>query len=279
MTAYDHAILFVINNIFMASWEKDGSGFWPTWHENKLFTELLAILIVYSTVWVGAQIQKTIREYSNVGYSELSAPTISVSASGKASVVPDIATTDVTVMKTATTAVDAQNAASSTMTTVLAAVKALGIADADLQTSSFSTSEVYDYDVSPAKVTGYQSSQTLTVKIRNTDLIASVLDAGPKNGATSVSSIRYEVDDETAAIAEARDEAIARAKVQAMSIATSVGGRLGRVVSYNESQGGSPMPYYGMFSESLKAADSIAPSIEVGTQEIEVTVSITYALK
>lgn len=262
----------------MASWEKDGSSFWPTWHENKLFTVLLAILMVYGIVWVGAGIKKTLREYSHVGFSDLSAPTISVSASGKASVVPDIATTDVTVTKTGATAVDAQNTASATMTTVLAAIKALGIADADIQTSSFNTSEVYDYDVSPAVITGYQSSQTLTVKIRDTDLIANVLDAGPKNGATSVSSIRYEVDDETATIAEARDEAIAKAKAQAKSIAASMGGRLGRVVSYNESQGGSVMPYYGMMESASKAADSIAPPVEVGSEEIEMTVSITYAL-
>lgn len=262
----------------MASWEKDGSSFWPSWHENKLFTVLLAILMVYGIVWAGAGIKKTMREYSHVGYSDLSAPTISVSASGKASAVPDIATTDVTVTKTGTTATEAQNAASTAMTTVLGAIKALGIADADVQTSSFDTSAVYDYDVSPAVVTGYQSTQTLTVKIRNTDLISNVLDAGPKNGATSVSSIRYEVDDETATIAEARDEAIAKAKVQAASIAKSMGGRLGRVVSYTESQGGSPMPYYGILSSGMKAADSVAPSVEVGSQEIEMTVSITYAL-
>ena len=262
----------------MASWEKESSSFWPTWHENKLFTVLLAILIVYSIVWVGAQMKKTMREYSHVGYSDLAAPTISVSASGTASVVPDIATTDVTVTKTGSTAAEAQSAASATMTTVLAAIKALGIADADIQTSSFNTSEVYDYDVSPAKITGYQSSQTLTVKIRNTDLISSVLDAGPKNGATSISSIRYEVDDETATINEARDEAIAKAKAQAKSIAASVGGRLGRGVSYNESQGGSVVSYYGMMADGLKAAESIAPPVEVGSQDIEMTVSITYAL-
>ncbi len=261
----------------MASWEKNSSSFWPTWGENKLFTVLLAILMVYSIVWVGAQMKKTMREYSHVGYSDLTAPTISVSASGKASVVPDIATTDVTVMKNAATAADAQSAASATMTTVLAAIKTLGVPDADIQISSFSTSEVYDYDVSPAIVTGYQSSQTLTVKVRDTNLISSVLDAGPKNGATSVSSIRYEVDDETATINEARNEAIVKAKEQAKSIAASMGGRLGRVVSYNESRGGSVVSYYGI-AEAVKVSDSIAPPVEVGSQEIEMTVSITYAL-
>ncbi len=261
----------------MASWEKNGSSFWPAWGDNKLFTVLLAILIAYTTVFVGAQIKKTMHEESHIGVSDVSAPTISVSATGKANAVPDLATTDITVMKTGTTAEAAQSAASKAMDVVLEAVKIIGIPEADLQTSSFSTSEVFDYDQSPAVVTGYQSSQTLTVKIRNTDLTSSVLDAGPKNGATSVSGIRYEVSDDAVVLAEARDEAIAKAEKQAREIAKSLHSRLGRVVSYNESTGGNYPMYLGM-ADSAKAAGSVAPTVEVGTQETQLTVSITYAI-
>lgn len=261
----------------MASWEKNSSNFWPAWGDNKLFTVLLAILIVYSTVWVGAQIKKTMREAVHVGVSDVSAPTISVSATGKANAIPDVATTDIAVTKTSATAVEAQNAASVAMSAVLGAVKTLGIPDADLQTSSFNTSQVFDYDQSPPVATGYQSTQTLTVKVRNADLVSSVLDAGPKNGATSVSGIRYEVGDDAAVLAEARNQAIGKAETQARDIAKSLHAKLGRVVSYNESTGGNYPIYYGM-ADTAKAVGSVMPPVEVGTQESQLTVSITYAI-
>jgi uncharacterized protein len=241
-----------------------------------MFTVLLGILMVYGIVWMGVNIKTAIKESHTVGFSELAAPTISVSATGKASVAPDIATVDVTVERTASTAAAAQSDASGAMTTVINAMKDLDIASADLKTSSFSTSEVYDYDVSPAAVTGYRSSQTLTVKIRNTEMIEEVIDAGPVNGATSVSSLRYEVDDETEVQQDARVEAMADAKEQAKQIAEAMGARLGRVVSYSESSGGNYPMYYGI----AEAADSLSAksTIEVGTEDVEITVYVTYSL-
>ncbi len=261
----------------MASWEKNSCGIWPTWSENKLFTVLLAIFLVYSTVWVGAQIKKTMHESSRVGYSDLSAPTIVVSATGKASAVPDIATVDMTVSKTETSSAKAQNEASASMKSLQDAMIALGIPEADLKTSSFSLTQVYDYDVSPAVVTGYSSSESLTVKIRNTDLISSVLDAGPKNGATTVSDLRYDIDDMSVVNQAARVDAMAKVQDDAANIAKAMGGRVGRVVSYSENTVGSVPMYYGMMDSATKAADTIAPPVQTGTQDVELTVYVTYS--
>ncbi|MFA6017905.1 MAG: SIMPL domain-containing protein [Patescibacteria group bacterium] len=263
----------------MASWEKNSTSIWPTWQENKLFTVLLGILMVYGIIWMGITIKTAMQESRTVGFTELSAPTISVSATGKASAVPDIATVDITVTKTADLTVDAQNNASIAMTAVIEAVKALGVPEADMKTSSFTTSETYDYDQTPPVVAGYESSQTLTVKIRNTDLISSVLDAGPVNGATSVSSLRYEIDDETAVQQEARVEAMAKAKKQAKEIASAMGARLGRAVSYSESVGGSYPMFYGIAESSLKSDASTSAPVETGTQDVELTVFVTYSLR
>lgn len=272
-----HAIISVINHLSMATWEKNSTSIWPSWQENKMFAVLLGILMVYGIVWMGVNIKTAMKESRTVGFSELAAPTISVSATGKASVVPDIATVDLTVENTASTTEDAQNDASAAMTSIINAMKALGIADADLKTSSFSTSEVYDYDVSPAKITGYRSSQTLTVKIRDTEMIEEVLDAGPVNGATSVSSLRYEVDDETAVQQDARVEAMADAKAQAVQIAEAMGARLGRVVSYSESAAGNYPMYYNA-AEAMMDSAATKAAVEVGTEDVELTVYVTYSL-
>lgn len=261
----------------MASWEKNSTSIWPSWQENKMFTVLLGIMMVYGIVWMGVNIKSALKQSQTVGFSELAAPTISVSATSKASAVPDIATVDVTVERTATTAREAQADASASMTAVINAMKDLNIERADLQTSSFSTSPVYDYDVSPAVLSGYRSSQELTVKIRNTDLVDEVIDAGPANGATSVSSLRYEVDDDTVAQQEARVEAMAEAKVQAQQIARAMGARLGRVVSYSESTGGSSPKYYGVADMAMDDLEA-RTTIEVGTEDVELTVYVTYSV-
>ncbi len=242
-----------------------------------MFTVLLGIMMVYGIVWMGANIKTAIKESHSVGFSELAAPTISVSATGKSSVVPDIATVDLTVENTASSAVTAQNDASAAMAAVIHAMKNLDIESTDLKTSSFSTSEVYDYDVSPAVITGYRSSQTLTVKIRNTEIIEAVLDAGPANGATTVSSLRYEVDDETIVQQEARVEAMADAKQQAKQIAEAMGVRLGRVVSYSENVGGGYPMYYGLAGSMMDSAET-KTTVEVGTEDVELTVYVTYSL-
>ena len=244
-----------------------------------MFTVLLGILMVYGIIWMGITIKTAMQESRTVGFTELSAPTISVSATGKASAVPDIATIDITVTKTAAATIDAQDNASIAMTAVIDAVKKLGILEEDMKTSSFTTSETYDYDQTPPAVTGFESSQTLTVKIRNTDLISSVLDVGPANGATSVSSLRYEIDDETAVQQEARIEAMTNAKKQAKEIASAMGARLGRAVSYSESTGGSYPMFYGMAESALKSDIAVAAPVETGTQDIELTVFVTYSLR
>lgn len=272
-------MITVINHHHMASWENNRAGFWPTWQEHKVFFVLLTILLVALIAFTCMSAKKVYREAWNVGFSDQIAPTISVSATGSADIAPDIASVDVTVTKDGATAVAAQNAASEIMNGVIADIQALGVAEKDLRTSSFSTSEVYDYDVSPAVVTGYQSTQTLTVKIRTIDSTASIVQSAVEGGATSVSDIRYVVDDESATLAVAREEAVAQAKREAVAIAKSLSARLGKVVSYSESRGGQSPIYYGM-GESLKAADTAAmPTVEVGENTIQMTVYLTFSLR
>jgi uncharacterized protein YggE len=261
----------------MASWDKNSTSIWPSWQENKMFTVLLGILMTYGIVWMGVNIKSSMKELQTIGFSELAAPTISVTATGTSSVVPDIATVDLTVERSASTAAEAQADASEAMAAVIDAMKNLGIESADLQTAAFSTSEVYDYDVSPAVMTGYRSSQTLSVNIRDTERIEQVLDAGPAHGATTVSSLRYEIDDETLVQQEARIEAMADAAEQAKQIARAMGARLGRVVSYSESSGGNYPVYYGMAEAAMDAAGR-KTTVEVGEEDVSLTVYVTYSL-
>ena len=71
--------------------------------------------------------------------------TIAVTGSGKVTVVPDMATISLGVLIQRNTAKAAREAAAESMTKVVAAIKALGIDDKDIASSSISLQPVYDY--------------------------------------------------------------------------------------------------------------------------------------
>src|SRR3989344_4025160 len=87
----------------------------------------------------------------------------------------------------------------------------------------------------------------------------------------------FVIDDQTLVQDQARNEAIAKAKTKAVSIAKAGGFRLGRLLSIEE---GSTPIYYGY--ETMKAAGAggeAAPTIEAGSQEVTVTMTLRYEIQ
>lgn len=255
------------------------SSFWPQWSEQPIFTVLLTLLLAAGVVWLGAEAYRALQESSRVGYGEQMAPSISVSAEASAVAKNDIATVDIGVTKTASAASDAQTEAIDAMNALTVAMKDLGIVADDLQTSSYNVYPQYDYERSPAVIVGYEASQTLTVKIRESELVNTVLSKAGELGATNIGSLRFEADDDTAALNAARTEAIAKARAQAEATAEAMGATLGDIVSYSESVGGSEYPYYRSYLEvSDRAVGAAVPDIQMGQSEVQIYVYLNYAI-
>ena len=126
--------------------------------------------------------------------------TISVTGSGKVTVVPDMATISLGVVTEKSTAKAARDAAAAAMTKVVAAIKKLGIDDKDIQTSSVSLGPVYDYPQNATpKIRGYQLQNIVTVTVRKLDVMSDVLDDAVTAGASSVNGISFDVADRAAA--------------------------------------------------------------------------------
>lgn len=256
------------------------SSFWPQWDDQPVFTVLLALFLVTGVFWAGSEAYRSLQEATRVGYGEQAAPSISVNAEGKAVVKNDIATVDVGVTKSAADASEAQNLATEAMNLLTAAMKELGVAEDDLQTSSYYVYPQYDYEESPPTIVGYEASQTLTVKVRESDVVSAVLGKAAELGATNIGSLRFEADDDSAAEEEARKEAIAEARAQAEATAEAMGATLGDVISYSESRG--DMGGYYAYAESSArdlSVDSMAPDVQMGQSEVQLYVYITYGLK
>jgi uncharacterized protein len=177
----------------------------------------------------------------------------------------------------ASTAAAAQSAASAAMTRIIAAVKKAGVAETDMTSQWVSLQPQYAYSSNggtPPRVTGYQANQNLSVTVRKIETTGPVIDAAVGAGATQVNGISFSVSDPTAATAQARSAAMADAKKRAGALAQAAGVSLGGVIAINEVSAPAPVPYM--------AGDLAAPTagtpIQVGTTDLEVDVTATFAI-
>ncbi len=231
----------------------------------------------------------TANAVNDFGRPENGTNAITVTGEGKASVVPDIAQLSFTVQENASTVAAAQDAATKRTNDALAAIKMLGIADKDVKTTGY---QVYpQYEQKPCSpggscggnptISSYQVSQSIELKVRDTDKAGTVLQKLGTLGVQNISGPNFMVDDDNKAQEDARAEAIKDARTKAEVLAKQLGVRLGKVVSFSES-GGYPMPYYakgGVAMDSAVRNQAVAPTLPVGENDTNVTVSITYEIR
>lgn len=203
--------------------------------------------------------------------------TISVVGTGTVTVVPDVADLRIGVQVTKPTVKEARDAAASAMTKVVAALRAAGIADRDIQTAILSLQPVYDYGPNggQAKLTGYQLTNTVAATVRDLARVSDAVDGAMAAGATTMDGITFRLDDQTAAEGQARTAAMAQAKAKAQALASAAGVSIVGVASISE--GSSPvMPI--AYAGAAKAAADVATPVQVGTSQIELTVSVVYLI-
>lgn len=157
-------------------------------------------------------------------------PQITISARGEVRVVPDLATVMVGVQTRSLTAGEATAENSRKQRAVIDAIRAKGVAAAQIVTSSFSVQPETQYDPqrqAPPKTTGYLVSNVVTVELRRVDLVGSVLDAALGAGANQVHALSYSVASPDSAKRAALGQAVGRARGDAEAAAAAAGGSLG----------------------------------------------------
>lgn len=233
----------------------------------------------------------SLKQYHYIGSGVSASNTITVSGDGEVFAVPDTATFSVTVQEEAKEVKAAQDVATKKGNDIKAYLKSQGIDEKDIQTTDYSVYPQYDYTGTvcsggycpPGKqvLRGFQVSETLTVKVRDTQKAGDLLAGVGSKGASSVSGLNFTIDDQDALDAEARDKAIAKAKEKAEALADALGVSIVRVVGFSESESYPPMPYaYGMGGASDAVMSKVAaPEIAVGQNKITSNVTITYEIR
>lgn len=257
--------------------QSNGKSFWPKWEDDKLFTVILAILGVYLIVLSGSMIRKNIKEGNRVGLDPIAAPTITVDGQGKVTAAPNIASVQVGLLSEGSDVATTQEENSAKMNALLAELRKLGIADADMQTANYSIFPKYDYIEGKTVLSGYQVSQNVTVKVRDISKLSDVFGAAGRLGANQVSGPTFTIEDEEALRAEARSKAIEAAAAKLVGLTKQLGVHPVRFISFSESSGGQPPVFAEM--RALGMGGGGAPEIQPGELEVEVNVSLTFEVR
>jgi uncharacterized protein YggE len=250
-----------------------------------LFT-LLVILSAYFAVKIFSEIKKD----SMLGESAQPA-TISFSGHGEVKAVPDVANIYFTISKDAATVKDAQAGVATIEKKALSVLKAKNIDDKDIKTADASFSPKYEYrqPICPSGssycgngnqvVVGYTASESITVKIRNTDDSGAILQELGTVGVTNLSGPNFAIDDEEGLKADARKKAIDNAKEKAETLASDLGVSLGKITNFSEN-GNYPIMYAkGMALDSVASAPAAPAQLPKGENIISSDVTITFEIK
>lgn len=223
------------------------------------------------------------------GVPSVSPPrTITVSAEGKAVVAPDIAQISFSVLTEGKDPAVIQAENTGKMNTAIDFVKGQGIDSKDIKTANYNLYPRYEFGPPTShfpreqKIIGYTLTQTVFVKVRDLNKVGTILAGLPEKGINQIESTSFSVEDPDKYLNEVRAEAFAKALEKAKTMAKQNDVRIRRVVNFSEGFGG-PVPYFlkaeSAFGRGGDAAPAPTPTIEPGSEEVTVNVSVTYEIR
>ena len=202
------------------------------------------------------------------GSGSLQGRWISVVAEGEAAVSPDMAVVSFAVSGDGKELAPTRDDVNTRASAVLASLRDLGIAEADLNAPDVDINPKYDYRKGQ-RLTGYRVVRRMSARVRDLDRLGSVLDAVVAAGANEVHGAEMTASDPSAADHEALRAAIGAARAKAEALAGASGVTLGTVERIEEEpeRGGPPMPKMRM----MAIAESADVPTEVAAGDLTVT--------
>lgn len=241
---------------------------------------ILAVALATGACFLGAAMTACAQSQTAPGYAIPSDGTLlSVSASADAKRVPDIATISTGVVTQAADANAAMRANAAQMDKVMAAIRAAGIAERDIQTSGISLNPNYKYvENAPPTIVGYQASNTVNVKVRDLSKLGKVLDTFVEVGANQINGPSFEVDKPDEAYDEARIAAIKKAQARAQTYADALGLKVRRIVSISEGGAGFPRPMPMVRMQAADAGFAKETSVAPGESTLSANIEVVFEL-
>ena len=201
---------------------------------------------------------------------------ITVNADGTVKVTPDAVRINGTVSIIGANSKEALSTASSAMSKIRSALTSNGVVTKDLSTQTLTVYPEYNYTQDKGSVLiGYRASQSFTAIVRNAKSAGAVVDAAVAAGgdALQVNGVTPFVSDASGAAADARTEAVKKAKAKATSYAKLLGIKLGKVNYLIENSA----PSYTPIMAKATAADG-STEVDLGQQDVTVSITVQWSL-
>jgi hypothetical protein len=205
-----------------------------------------------------------------------------VTGEGKVTVKPDIANISLGVSSQEASVADAMAKTKDAMSKVMAALKADKIADADIQTQQYSINPTYSYNQQNGTqtISGYQVTNIVNVKLRDTSTVAAVINDVTTAGGdlTQINNVNFTVEDPTKYYDDARQKAVDDASAKAKDIAAAYKVTLGKPTYIIET---SSTPYQIEYSNGAGPAimsGQSSTSVNAGSTDIVLDVQVSYSI-
>jgi uncharacterized protein YggE len=199
--------------------------------------------------------------------------TVTVTGTGSVDATPDRAQFSFGVTTQAATATEALNENATIARRVISALKAAGVAGADIQTQAVSLEPRYTDD--GAAIIGYTATNTVAATLRDIGRSGAVVDAAVGAGANQVQGPSLTRSDQSTLYATALRAAFADARSKAQAIARATGTRLGAARNVTE---GSAAPPPEPVADGAFATAATPTPVEPGKQTIQATVTVEFAV-
>ncbi|MBT3282855.1 SIMPL domain-containing protein [bacterium] len=244
---------------------------------------VLALFLIFKTL-------NTIKEYRFIGGGVSATNTINVSGEGEVFAVADIAEFSFSVVEQKDTVSEAQEIAAQRVNSILDFLEKSGVEETDIKTTNYNVYPRYEFEREACSggfcppgervLKGFEVSQSISVKVRDTGDAGTVLSGIGELGASNISGLNFTIDDEDDLQESARKIAIEDAQAKAKQLAKDLDVKLVRVVNFSEF-GSSPRFKTFAVAEmaSLDNAGGGIPEIPVGENKITSNVSITYEIR
>ena len=203
---------------------------------------------------------------------------VTVNSQGSIKVTPDAVRLNANVSFVAGSNKEALAKVSTVGAAVRAALTKSGILKGDIATQSITVYPEYNYTQDKGSVLiGYRGSQGFVVTIKNAENAGAVVDAVVAAGGDDlqIQGVTPFVLDSSSSTESARANAVKNAKAKATSYAKLLGAKLGRVNYLVENS--SPISYPPVMAMA-KAAETDATVVDLGQQDVTVSITIQWAL-
>jgi uncharacterized protein YggE len=207
-----------------------------------------------------------------------SPPSVVTSAVGEAIVVPDRAVVTFAVETRAQTANGAATANARRQQSVLGAIRAKGIAQEDIRTTSYQVQADERWENNQRRIVGYIARNAVEVQIEKIDQAGSVIDTALAAGANVIGRLQFTSSRIEEVRREALADAVTKARGDAEAMARAAGGSLGDVIELTTAGPTFPFAQAEMLAASADfQGRQVETPINPGEQKVRVPVTVRWS--